>query len=141
VGDTVAVLTAGTPVPLSATGEPATVTFAAMVAASVADPVAVGVNTTLMVQDPGAKVPAQVPPAVPPGLENGGVTAKLMPVALAVPLFVSVRVLDALVVPTGWFPNASDLGVTLSIATFGDWNSTAPTSKFEPPRSGRGFPK
>lgn len=82
-----------TPEPLSATGEPVTVTLAFIVAVPVNAVADVGANTILIVHvAPAAKVPAQVPPAAPPGRENGAVTVSLMPVAAAVPEFDRVRV-------------------------------------------------
>ena len=102
LGVTLKVRVAATPDPLSETGEPATATLAAKVAVPLADPVAVGVKTTLTVQlAPAAKVAAHVPPAVPPGRENGAVIATAIPVAVAPPELVSVRGCEALVVPTG----------------------------------------
>src|ERR1700756_2169568 len=50
VGVNVALITAATPFPLRTTGEPLTVTFAVMVRLPVTAPVAVGENTTLIVQ-------------------------------------------------------------------------------------------
>lgn len=82
-----------TPVPLSATGEPVTVTLAFIVAVPVNAVADVGANTILIVHvAPGAKVPPQVPLAAPPGRENGAVTVSLMPVAAAPPVFDRVRV-------------------------------------------------
>ena len=60
----------GTPVPVSATGEPCTATLAVMASEPGAAPVAVGENCTLIVQvAPAAKVPPQPPPAPPAGRE------------------------------------------------------------------------
>jgi hypothetical protein len=134
------------PVPLNATGEPVTVTFAVMVAVPVAAPAAVGENTTLIVQvDAAARSPVQVPPAEPVGLKNGPVKTTGMPVAVVPPVLLSVRVWAALVVPTVWAPNASDVGFTASTAgVVAVWvtNSTAPMSMWvELPVSGRGLPK
>ena len=65
VGVSVAARTSATPVPLSATGEPVTATLAKMLSVPDTAPVAVGVNTTLMVQvAPAARVAVQVPPDV-----------------------------------------------------------------------------
>ena len=59
-----------TPVPVSVTGEPVTGTLALMVNVPLTRPVAVGVNTTLMLQaEPAVKVAPQVPPAAPAGRE------------------------------------------------------------------------
>lgn len=105
------------PVPLRATGEPFTVTFAVIVAVPVAGPAAVGVNTMPIVQvAPAPRVPMQVPPAPPAGRENGAVTATVIPVAVAVPSFSSVSVCAALVVPTRTLPKFSASGVTTSDA-------------------------
>ena len=134
----------GAPEPLSATGEPLTPTLAVIVAVPVNAVADVGVNTILIVQfAPGVKLPAQVPAAAPPGRENGGVTATVMPVAAAPPVFARVRVRAALVLPTPVLGKLNEVGVTRSIATLdADWNSTAPTSKKRGlPPSGRGFPK
>src|ERR1700687_2419774 len=125
-----------TPVPLSATGEPMTGTLAVMASVPVAAPAAVGRNTTLMVQVvPAARVVPQVPPAAPAGRAKGPVNAKVMPVAVVPPVFLSVRVCAERLVP-----NASDVGDTLRTATPLVWNSTAPTS-IAPAISGLGLPK
>ena len=64
-GVRVALRTVATPVPVSDTGDPVTITLAVMVAVPFADPSTVGENTTLMVQvDAAAKVAPQVPPVV-----------------------------------------------------------------------------
>jgi len=64
VGVRAALSTGATPVPLSATGEPATVTLDVMVTAPVFEPVVVGENLTVIVQEAfAAKVAPQVPPA------------------------------------------------------------------------------
>jgi hypothetical protein len=86
----VALRTAATPVPLSATGEPETGTFAVIVTVPVAGVVLAGVNTTVIVQVAAAGV--SVTPQVPPALEKGAVTTTLMPVRSAVPVLCSVRV-------------------------------------------------
>jgi hypothetical protein len=136
-GVTVARCVAATPVPLSETGEPVTVTFPAMVAVPVTVPGgAVAVNVTVMVQVAPA---ARVVPQVPPALENGDVTATVMPVRLAPPVLESVSVCAALVVPSTTLLKASAVGETLATAIFGIWYSTAPTS-IELPLSGLGFP-
>jgi hypothetical protein len=83
----VRVALAAKPVPERRTGEPVTPTLALMVTEPVAAPTAVGENTTVMVQVPGASVPVQVPPA----LANGAVTATVIPVKLAA-VIVEVRV-------------------------------------------------
>ena len=58
------------------------------------------------------------------------------------PVFATVRVLAALVVPSVTFPKDSDVGVTATIAGFaGAWYSTAPMSIELFRTSGRGFPK
>jgi hypothetical protein len=104
-------VTAGAvPVPVSAT---AWGLFAALsVTVTLADlaPAAVGVNFTLMVQlaataklAPQLFVWAKSPLLLP-------VTEMLVRVKAAVPLFVSVIALEALATPTGWLPNASDVG-------------------------------
>jgi hypothetical protein len=63
VGVRAALSTGATPVPLSPTGEPATVTFAVIVTVPVFEPVVVGENVTVIVQEaPAAKVAPQVPP-------------------------------------------------------------------------------
>jgi hypothetical protein len=69
-GVRVALMTAATPVPLRATGEPVIVTLPVIVSVALTSPVAVGENTTLIVQvAPAAKVAVQVPPAAPAGRE------------------------------------------------------------------------
>src|SRR5580692_9743193 len=56
-GDQTALRTSATPVPDNPTGEPVTVTLAVMVSVPATAPVAVGLNTTLMVQvEPAASV-------------------------------------------------------------------------------------
>src|ERR1700688_3080424 len=93
-GVRVALITGNTPVPLSATGEPVTFTLAKMVSVPFTAPVAVGVNTTLMVQVvPGFKVVVQVPPArEKTGDENSSEISN----PCAVPVLCSVRVRAAL---------------------------------------------
>ena len=60
----------GTPVPLRAIGEPVMATLAPTVSVAFTNPLAVGENTTLMVQvAPAARVAPHVPPAVPAGRE------------------------------------------------------------------------
>ena len=145
VGETLTVRAAEpVPVPESATGEPVTGTLAVMVAVPLAAPVAVGVNTTLMVQVvAAARVATQVPPAAPAGLENGAVTTTAMVVAPAVPVLLSVSVLAALVVPTLMEPKANGPPVTLRVAVAVPVpNSTAPGSKVvSPAASGLLLPK
>jgi len=86
LGDTVATKVAAVPVPLSATGEPVTVTLAAIVSVPANDPEVLGAKTTLMVHVEAAfNVPPHVPPAVPIGRENGAVAEIVIPVRLAVP--------------------------------------------------------
>lgn len=89
-GDTLAVNAAAELVPVNETGEPVTVTLAAMLSVPVNDPAAVGANTTLIVQvDAAFNVPPHVPPAVPVGRENGAVAVIAIPVRLAVPTLCS----------------------------------------------------
>ena|ERR1700756_3290345 len=71
---------------------------------------------------------ARVVPQVPPDLANGEVTTTAMPVAPAPPVLVSVRFCTALVVPCTTPVKVSVVGVTVSNATAGAWNSTAPAS-------------
>jgi hypothetical protein len=128
VTDTVA---GTTPVPDRATGEPVTGTLAASVNVALTAPVAVGANTTLIVQlEADAKVTPQVPPAAPAGREyRGDEKVKPMPVSVEPPVFCSVTVFAALVEPVATFPKASVVGVTLATAgPAGPVNSTAPTS-------------
>lgn len=94
LGDTVSVRTTGTAVPVSVTGEPFTVTLAAIVAAAVLVPPVAGVagalNTMLMVQlllaaNVAPHVPA--PPCAVVALENGAwtvttIAVKGVPVSL-----------------------------------------------------------
>ena len=118
------------PVPDKDTGEPVTGTLAAMANVPGADPVAVGWNVTLIVQlVAAARVVVQVPPAA--ALAYGPVKVRAMPVAPAVPVFLSVRVCAALVEPTAWFPNTSEVGDTVRAAPEVppvDEYSTAPMS-------------
>jgi hypothetical protein len=66
VGVRVALTTAATPVPVSVTGEPVIATLEVMVRVELTNPVAVGENTTLMVQlAPAASVAPHVPPPPP----------------------------------------------------------------------------
>src|SRR5580704_2192009 len=103
------------PVPDKDTGEPVTGTLAAMASVPGAEPVAVGWNVTLIVQlVAAARVAVQVPPAV--ALAYGPVKVRPMPVAPVPPVLLSVRVRAALVDPTPWLPNASEVGVTASAA-------------------------
>jgi hypothetical protein len=143
-GVTVAVRTGAKPVPLSATGEPATATLARMVSVSLYDCAAVGANVTLMVQvPPAAKVVPQLPPPAVGRANTDDEKLRRMPVAPAVPVLCRVRVLVALVVPTATLPKFSGPPVTLSIAT-GAWEpiSTAPGSKYvSVPGSGLELPK
>src|SRR4029077_2850477 len=125
LGATLADRTAATPVPVRLTGEPVTGTLAVIVTVPLAVVVFVGVNTTLMEQ----LAPAfKVAPQLPPDRENGAVTTTAMVVAWAPPLFVSVRVCAALVVPTTVPLNVSEVGDTLRTANAGTMNSTAPAS-------------
>src|SRR5271169_2111423 len=142
-GVRVAASTGVTPVPLSATGEPVTATLAKMVSVPDAAPVAVGVNTTLMVQvAPVARVVVQVPPDREKTVDE---KARVIPVPAAVPVLCSVRVRAALAKPTAWLPKASGPPVTLSVATGAtEPNSTAPGSNFVSvgvPGSGLRLPK
>ena len=91
-------------------------------------PSAVGENTTLIVHEaPAAKVVVQVPPAA--GREKtGDENANAIPVVVAPPELVSVRVLSPLVVVSGTLPNASGPPVTKVDPAGGAPNSTAPTS-------------
>lgn len=115
-----------TPVPVKATGELTTPTPAAViVTVPVAGPVAVGVKTTLMVQEVlAARVAPQVPPNV--GRAKGADTTMELMVVAVENVLVRVRVLVALVVETTCAPNARDAGVTVSEG--GAMNSIAPTS-------------
>jgi hypothetical protein len=125
LGLTLALEVEAIPVPVRVTGEPVTATFAVMVAVPVAAPVAVGENTTAMVQvAAGASVAVQVPP----DWENGAVTTTAIPVRLAPPVLCSVRVCAALVVPVVWLPKANGPPVTLAIAVAAPTYSTAPAS-------------
>src|ERR1700721_380789 len=88
-GDRLALMTGVTPVPVNPTGDPVTVTLLpVMVTVPVCAPVAVGENTTKMVQVlptvSGVAV-LQVPPAV--GRENGAVTVIAVNVTGAPPVF------------------------------------------------------
>src|SRR3981189_3857986 len=66
VGVSVAAGAPATPVPVRATGDPVTATFAAIVAVPATAPSAVGENATLIVQVLfGGKALPHVPPAVP----------------------------------------------------------------------------
>src|ERR1700674_2797001 len=126
-----ALIMGATPVPERATGEPATGTFAVIVTVPAAGPKAVGENTTLIVQVlPATKLTPQVPPAA--ALANGAVTVMLIPVSVALPVLCSTSCRDALVVPTGTFPNASGPPVTLAMAAGVATNSTAPMSNAGP---------
>jgi len=88
VGVTVAVLTAGIPVPLIATGAPLTATLAAMVREAFESTAAVGVYVTVIVQvEPDVKVAAQVVVR-----EKGAARAPMvMPVAVVLPSLRRVR--------------------------------------------------
>src|SRR5215469_7918618 len=107
-----------TPVPLNKTGEPAMGTTPVIVSVPFTRTCAIGLNRTLIVHvAPAARVPPQVPAAAPVGLKNRGEeNARLMPVRLAFPVLCSVRVMDALVLNSGTFPNANGPPVTLPIA-------------------------
>ena len=85
-----------TPVPVSVTGEPVTATLPVIVTVPFAAPVAVGENTTLIVQLPPAP---SVAVQLPPERVNGAVTATVTPVRAAVPVLCSVSVRVELVVP------------------------------------------
>jgi hypothetical protein len=136
------VIVGAVPVPVRATGEPTTGTFAVMVAVPVALPAAVGEKTTTMVQvDAGLRVAPQVPPPAPATLENGAVTTTLMPVTARVPVLDSVSVCCPLVVVTGTLPNATEVGVTAATAAAASWISTAPGEIRFSPASRRGLPK
>jgi hypothetical protein len=125
LGLTLALLAEAIPVPVRVTGEPVTATFPVIVAVPDAAPVAVGENTTVMVQvAAGVSVALQVPP----DCENGAVTTTVIAVRLAPPVLCSVRVCAALVVPLGTLPNASGPPVTLATAVAGPTYSTAPAS-------------
>ena len=112
VGVRVAVLIAATPVPLNATGDPTTGKLPLIVRLPVAAPVAVGLNTTLMVQvAPLASVAAQVPPAV--ARANCAVnTSGKVKVNAPPEVLLTMSCIDALVVPATTFPNASGPPVT-----------------------------
>jgi hypothetical protein len=141
-GVTVADRVNPTPVPLRDTGEPVTATLAVIVALPVVGPLAVGANTTLIVQEaPAASVPVQEPAAVPVGREKGAVTTIVMPVADPPPVLLNVRVFAALVVPSVTLPKDSDVGETASTAFGGGMTSTAPTSIGVPGSAGLGLPK
>ena len=130
-----------TPVPLSATGEPATATLARMVRVPLSAPAAVGENTTLMVQvAPAARVVVQVPPDCEKTPDE---KTSVIPVPDAVPVLCSVRVFAELTVPTAQLPKLSGPPVTLSVATGTDEpNSIAPGSKWVvSPGSGLRLPK
>jgi hypothetical protein len=137
---TAATARGGTPVPVSATGEPVTAAAAVIVTDPVDEVCVVGEKTMLMVQVlVAASVAVQVPPAATAGRENGAVTTIVTPVRLAPPVLLSVRVFAALVVPVATFPKERDVGVTAAIGRFGGTNSTAPMSN--PPPCGREVPK
>jgi hypothetical protein len=106
-----AAVTGGTPVPLRATeaGPPAALLATLRVPARA--PVVVGVNVTLIVQlAPGASVAPQALVC-----EKSPDAAIVIAFKLALPLFLSVTVFAALVVPLTWLANASAVG--LSVAT------------------------
>src|ERR1700722_2344927 len=121
-------------VPVSCTGELATVALPVVVTVPVDAPgVAGAVYTTLTVQlAPAARVAAQF--GAPPGKfpvvirENGLVTVMVMPVNAAAPLFDNVSSCDALVAPSTTLPNASEAGDTLGSGTAATATSTAPIS-------------
>jgi hypothetical protein len=112
VGARVPVVDAAMPVPVTvvvtAAASPAPLTDTVAVRV----PVAVGLNTTLIVQvvpGPAAKVVPQVPPAVPPGRENSpavvvpvGVKVTVMAASCTVPVLVNVSACGALVVVSVW---------------------------------------
>ena len=82
-------IAAAVPVPLSVTGEPATVALDVIVNVAGTAPAAVGENTTLIVQAPVAvvNVAPQVPPAAPAARAyRGDENASVIPVMLTVPL-------------------------------------------------------
>jgi hypothetical protein len=125
VGVSVALTMSAMPVPVRVTGDPTTVALPLMVRLPVTAPVAVGLNTTLIVQAaPFASVAAQVPPAV--ARANRVVNTSPVKVKVAPEVLVTVNVCEALVVPTGTLPKAKGPPVT---ATEGGWTySTAPMS-------------
>jgi hypothetical protein len=141
VGDTVAVRVTVEAVPLSETGDPVTVTLAAMVSVPENEPVVVGANTTLIVHvDAAFNVPLHVPPAVPAGREKGAVAVIAMPVRVAVPTLRRTSCFAVLVVPVPMVPNDSGPPVTFAIAVAAPGtNSTAPASTN--PFVFRGVPK
>jgi hypothetical protein len=124
-GRKVALVTAATPVPERATGDPVTGTFAVMVAVPFTSPGVVGEKTTVIVQvAAGANVAVQVPP----DWAKGAVTTTVIPVKFPVPVLLRVRVFAAVVVVSTTLPNASEVGVTLPIATVAPTYSIAPAS-------------
>src|ERR1700692_3479907 len=101
---------AATPAPVSATGEPVTVyPVEVMAMEPVAAPTAVGEKVTVMVQFAPA---AKVVPHPPGARAKGPVTAIVMLVNAAPPVFVSVTFCDPLVELTTTFPKARAVGAT-----------------------------
>ena len=90
-------LPCGTPLPVSATGEPVTATFALMRAVPCTVPVPVAVNTMLIVQlvdvagGTGAANVVPHVPGFPAGTENGAVTKVPLMLSAAVPVLVTVN--------------------------------------------------
>jgi len=140
-GETLAVRVTADPVPLSETGEPETVTLAAIESVPVKEPAVIGENTTLIVQVEAAfNVMPQVPPAVPAGRANGAVAVIVMPVRLAVPTLCSTSCCGALAEPVPTVPNANGPPETFATAVAAPGtNSTAPASTN--PFVFRGVPK
>ncbi len=106
------------PVPVSVAGSGAASPAPLTDSVAEREPVAVGVNVMLIVQDEpapggGGKVAPQVPPAAPPGRVNTpavvgeiGVIVMLITVSCTVPVLVNVSVCGALVVVSVWFGKA-----------------------------------
>ena len=107
VGDT-ASTGAGAGVPLPVRGTVAVPALLVMVRFAAAEPVAVGVKTTVaVVVLPGATLV----PGVKPVIANGVVVVAVLRVRVALPVLVMVTVRDP-VLPMVMSPNATDAGVT-----------------------------
>src|SRR3984893_12294995 len=95
-------------------------------------PPADGVNVTLMGQLPPGVTPvppvAQLPLAIAKSPALAPLKVMLLTVSGPSPVFDSVAVCTALVVPTNWFPKASEEGAAPEAGATEPWISTAPIS-------------
>ena len=112
VGDSVTA--ACTPVPVSVTICGLVTSESVIVSVPVRTPVVVGTKATFTRQVlPGAKLPPQLLLS-----EKFGLQAMPVIVSVVVPTLAIVTVCDALLVPTTWLPNSSEVVLRLTLLTF-----------------------